>query len=36
MSAVDDVYDVVWQTVTESLPTLLVDVKAIIERESVN
>lgn len=28
-------YDIVWQTVTESLPVLLVEVEAIIESESV-
>lgn len=27
-------YDVVWQTITESLPLLLVEVEAIIEREA--
>ncbi len=29
-------YDIVWRTVTESLPVLLVDVEAVIERESSN
>lgn len=29
-------YNIVWQTVTESLPVLLVDVEAIIEREFSN